>query len=548
MLEQLKQKLSQFSLRGHYYPLLIGIVTLLITGIVITLLWRGSQNYTALFGAQEQIPVAQVVEALSGESIHYRVDPNSGQILVSENNLSKARMALAAKGITASIPVGYELMDKEAMLGSSQFMQNVRYRRSLEGELAQSVMALSPVAHARVHLGIAESSSFVINNKPDSTASVVVRLHYGRQLSDEQIGAIVHLVSGSVPGLATNNVQVVDHEGRLLSDRYQSENLGVMNMRSGSELTKRIQSDIENNVSHLLLSVVGSNNYRISVMPQIDLSKVEETQERFGADPKINNENIHQENMADDVALGIPGALSNRPANQAPANNAANAAANTARSQIQRQYSYDRDIRHVRHPGFKVEKVTVAVILNSGAPALEGWDEARLAQLNQLIADAAGINRERGDSLTVNMMNFTAPLEIEETPVEWWQDPLIIRWVELGGIGLLALILLVFGINPLLRRVASQASIERKNIKTQQAAATTEKEQAETASSGVDLPKSAFPNDDNLPPQGSGLETKIEHLQMLAETETERVAEVIKQWIGSNGSADGGSTPNKTEA
>lgn len=542
MLEQLKQRLSQFSLRSHYHLLLISTITLVITGIIMLFLWRGVQNYTALFGSQEQIPVAQVVEVLSGESIKYRVDPNNGQILVTEDNLSKARMALAAKGISASIPMGYELMDKEAMLGSGQFMQNVRYRRSLEGELAQSVMTLSPVAHARIHLGIAESSSFVINNKPDSTASVVVRLHYGQQLSDEQISSIIHLVSGSVPGLTTNNVQVVDHEGRLLSDRYQSDNNGVMSMRSGSELTKRIQGDIENNVAHLLQSLVGSSNYRISVMSQIDLSKIEETQERYGADPKVNNENIHQENMADDVALGIPGALSNRPANQ-PNNNAAANAAGTARSQVQRQYSYDRDIRHIRHPGFKIEKVTVAVILNTDAPALQGWDEQRLAQLNQLISDAAGINRERGDSLTVNMMNFTVPPTVEDDVIDWWQQPDIIRWAELGGMGLLALILLIFGINPLLRRVASNDPSKKSKAKTTQPITKVAEESvSEAMPVGVDLPKSTFQNDDNLPPQSSGLETKIEYLQLLAETETERVAEVIKQWTNSNSSADSGSS------
>jgi flagellar M-ring protein FliF len=549
VLEQLKQRFSQFSLRGHYHLLLISVLALLITGIVMMFLWRGTQNYTALFGAQEKIPVAQVVEVLSGESIDYRVNPVDGQILVAENNLSKARMALASKGISAAIPVGYELMDKETMLGSSQFMQNVRYKRSLEGELAQSVMTLGPVLKARVHLGITDSSSFVINNKPDSSASVIVSLHYGQSLTDEQIGAIIHLVSGSVPGLNTERVQVVDDAGRLLSNRYQADAQGVMSMRSGSELTQRIQKEIENNVAHLLLSLVGSDNYRISVMPQVDLSKIEETQERYGVEPKVNNESIQQENVAGDVALGVPGALSNRPANQ----NAANAAAEptaAGRSQIQRQYSYDRDIRHIKHPGFKVEKVSVAVILNADAAALEGWDEARLAQLNQLISDAAGINRERGDSLTVNMMHFTAPPVVEETVVQWWQEPTIMRWVELGGIGLLALILLIFGINPLLRRIAGPKAAGSHSSQDDGANSAENAEQgAAEQTAGIDLPKSAFHGDDNLPPQSSGLETKIEYLQLLAETETERVAEVIKQWINSNSApaADSTASAPKTE-
>lgn len=532
MFEKLKQNLLQLNLREHQKLLAMTAGAIVITAIVVFSLWRSTQNYVVLFGGQEQVPTSQVIEVLSGESIKYRIEPNSGQILVLEADLSKVRMLLTGKGIKVQLPSGYELMEQEAMLGSSQFIQNVRYKRSLEGELAQSIMGLKPVAYARVHLGISESSSFVVNNKPDSSASIAVRLHYGQQLNDEQIGSIIQLVSGSVPGLKADKVQVVDQEGHLLSERYQADNAGILSMRSGADLIKRLQNDVEQNVSYLLLSLVGNGNYRVSVMPRLDLSKIEETQERFSGDPKVNSENIQQENTSDDLAQGVPGALSNRPANQANPG----APMQATRNHAERRYNYDRDIRHIVRPGFKIEKMSVAIILNRDAPALKDWTDEQQAELNKLLVDAAGIDSQRGDSLTLSRVTFDVPSAYEEQKLDWWQDPIVMRWIEMGGIGLLVLLLLIFGVIPWLRRSGKPALLAKNSLGTADEVSMTNKNTdiESSISQGLDLSNVAFQRESNLPPQSSGLETKVEYLQLLVETETERVAEVIKQWINSN--------------
>lgn len=199
MLTKLKDTFSALPLpTGRIKPqwLMAAGGVLLVAAIVFSL-WRSNQGYVALYGSDEKLPVAQVVEVLGAESIAYRINPDNGQILVPEDKLPRARMALAAKGITAVMPDGYELMDKDEMLGSSQFVQNVRYKRSLEGELARSIMALDPVENARVHLGLSESSSFVMTNKPQSSASVMLQLRYGKHLDEQQVAAIVQLVAGA---------------------------------------------------------------------------------------------------------------------------------------------------------------------------------------------------------------------------------------------------------------------------------------------------------------------------------------------------------------
>lgn len=544
MLNKIKAKIPALPQGINKNMVMIGAAAVVLTGAIVISLWRSNQGYVALFGSQENIPVSQVVEVLGAENIAYRINPDNGQLLIDENNLPKARMALAAKGISAVMPSGYELMDKEEMLGSSQFIQNVRYKRSLEGELAQSIMGLDPVEHARVHLGLMESSSFVMSNKPDSSASVVVRLRYGKELNDQQVGAIVQLVAGSIPGMKVANVRVVDQNGALLSEGFQAGNSNIAGIRQGNDVINRLKADTEKNIANLLSSVVGTSNYRISVVPQVDMSSVEETQERLGGDPRISNESVNQENTTNELAMGVPGSLSNRPAPPAPEAGAAPADANnnqqalSTRNQAQRNYAYDRDVRHIRHPGYKLEKMTVAIVLNKAAPALAEWTPTQVTGLTKLIEDAAGISRDRGDSLTLDMMAFTAPADIDMPMMTWWQDPAIQRWGEMGGIGFLALLAVLFGVRPVARRFSQvREPVTVDAIADEMPDNKLLEKDMVTTDEGLTqgLPNAiAFQEDNNLPPQSSGLETKVEYMQMLAQRETERVAEVLKQWINSN--------------
>lgn len=549
MLNKIKDRLPAVSLpAGINNPKLLVIAGGVVLAIaIIASLWNHNQGYVALYGAQEQVPVAQVVDVLGAENIAYRINPDNGQVLVTENKLSQARMALAAKGISAATPDGYELMDKEEMLGSSQFIQNVRYKRSLEGELAKSIMALDPVETARVHLGLSESSSFVLTNKPNSSASVVLQLRYGRQLDEQQVASIVQLVSGSVPGMSAESVRVVDQAGNLLSDGVAGPDGSIAGKRLGDDVMQRIREDTSKNIASLLTSLVGAGNYRISVAPTVDLSRVEETQERLGKDPRVSDEQLSQENTTNEMAFGIPGSLSNRPVNQNPqaaaaqaAGDAAPAANNTSdprslssRSQEQRKYAFDRDIRHIRHPGYKLEKLSVAVALNQSAPALANITPTQLTSITRLVESAAGIDKERGDALTLDVLAFTAPATDSMLNQKWWKDPDMQYWGQNGGIGLLALLTLLFGVRPLAQRLGRRERLVNEAQQNERGLLTDESEAQDDNLTA--LPSTAFNNnDDLLPPQSSGLETKVEYLQVLAQSETERVAEVLKQWINSN--------------
>jgi len=505
------------------------------TAIIVALLWQNTSHYTLLFGAQQHIPIEQVVEVLGGEQISYRIEPQSGSLMVRESDLPKARMALAAKGIRAQTPAGYELMDKEEMLGSSQFMQNVRLNRSLEGELAQSIMALDAVEFARVHLGISETSSFVLSNKPDSSASVVLRLRYGKELTDDQVAAIVNLVAGSLPGMKTQQVRLVDQHGTLLSLGLDEQN-HRQEGKSGSEAIQRLRHDTERNLANVLLPVIGSENFRISVVPRLNFSQVEETQERFIGDPRTASESLMRENTSEQLALGIPGSLSNRPANQ-PANTEEenNAAPQAMRNQSQRQYQYDRDVRHIRHPGFQMEKLSVAVVLNQNASTVKAWTKEHRQQVENMLIQAAGIDAERGDALTLSLLSFNDIEPYVEPVIPWWERQTVIDWIKRGGVALLIAVITLFGLLPMMRRVGRRAETSvATDLSAPGLSNSGSDEDDEIDGHASSLPVGSFQGEEHLPTQSSGLETKIAYLQTLARSETDRVAEVIKQWISSN--------------
>ena len=214
--------------------LMAGVAALLATSAVMYL-WRDQGSLRPLYGAGEAYPAAQVMQVLDADQIAYQLHPQSGQILVRDSDLARARMLLSAKGVQVAVPVGYGLFDKDEPLGTSQFVQDVRLKRSLEGELARTIMSLKGIDSARVHLALQESNSFVISHREPAKASVMVQMNAGAKLGPEQVGAIARLVANSVPRLEVADVSVVDQYGTLLSRGLTEGDTGPQQSRQQVE-------------------------------------------------------------------------------------------------------------------------------------------------------------------------------------------------------------------------------------------------------------------------------------------------------------------------
>lgn len=122
--------------------------------LIVAIMWRSQATYVPLYGTHQKVSVDEVSGVLAGEHIDFRINPDNGQLLVDSRQLPRARMVLAGKNIQPLMAPGLELMDKDEVLGASQYIQNIRYQRGLEGELARSITTISGIEEARVHLGI----------------------------------------------------------------------------------------------------------------------------------------------------------------------------------------------------------------------------------------------------------------------------------------------------------------------------------------------------------------------------------------------------------
>lgn len=549
-----------------------------VTALVLMLLWRDQAGYKPVFGHQERVPTADVLAVLDAEHIPYRLHPENGQVLVAESQLGKARMLLAAKGVVAKLPAGLELMDRNDPLGVSQFVQDIRFRRGLEGELAQSMMALDAVESARVHLSIARSSSFVLNDGQKSSASVVVTLKPGRTLSHEQIAAAINLVAGSVANLEPSRVSLVDQQGSLLSSRVDLSE-GFDGTAQGNEAQKRVQDEVRRNVHELLAPVLGEQNYRLSVTAEVNNDRVQETREQYGDAPKVTNEATREEQDRERIALGIPGSLSNRPAaalasaaasasQVGPDDIAGNGNSNVARKNAStRQYAYDRSITQVRKSRGRLERLSVAVLLNTAAApgGAKTWSVEDVAKVERLLNDGLGMDKTRGDKLTVSSLAFPGAPVVEP----WYQqrDTLVDvgGWAAYAVAALLGYLLIA---RPLLRMGQHALGMSPAKARADRRKAGADDRRAEpgqgpditpleplgssaptavaglagaaasdapalghTPAAGRSSPVMPLLENFELPPPGSPVDVLVDHLKVLSAKEPERVAEVVKQWV-----------------
>lgn len=520
-----------------------------ITALVLMYLWQDQASYKPVFGAREKVAANDMMAVLDAEKIGYRLHPDTGQVLVPEAQLGKVRMLLAAKGVTAKLPAGLDLMDRNDPLGVSQFVQDVRFRRGLEGELAQSIMTLDAVDHARVHLSIAKSSSFVASDGEKSSASVVLAMKPGRTLSAEQIAAMVNLVAGSVASLSPQRVSLVDQAGNLLSSRVDLTD--GFDAQGGNDAARRFTDEARKNVHDLLAPVLGEDNFKLSVTAAVDNDRVEETHEKYGDAPKVTNEALRNEQDQNRMALGVPGSLSNRPVAVAAAASGVEGAAGQ-KSATSRQYAYDRSITQIKRSRGRLHKLSVAVVLNTAAaPKPEtGWTPAEIANIDRLLRNGLGVDADRGDNLVVSAMPFPS------RPVAgpWWQERDNI--IDIGSklvyvVGAILAFLLV--VRPLMKLLTNRMlPVAPATLSVADAPALAAPADAGGATAAIALPNAAqataqaavagsaampvVPLLENydLPPAGSPVDVMVDHLKVLASKEPERVAEVVKQWVQKN--------------
>lgn len=546
-MDDVTTKLKQIWSSSQRNLVLSAVLAAIVAAIIVVALWSSSQSFRPLYSQQERFDIGEIVSVLESEGVSYRMQEQNGQVLVPEGEVAKVRMLLASKGVKAKLPTGLDSLKEDSSLGTSQFMETARYRHGLEGELVRTIMSLNSVANARVHLAIPRQTLFVRQNSENPSASVMLELKPGEDLKSEQVEAIINLVVGSVTAMKPEFVSVIDQYGRLLSADVASAEAGKVNAKY-LEYQKNVEKQIIQRAADMLTPIVGPSNFRVQVAADMDFSQVEETQEILDNAPVVRNEHTIHNNSVDQIALGVPGSLSNQPpvtGEEVETNDSQNT---NARSEVNRQYAVGSSVRRTQYQQGQIEKMSVSVLLNSKAsPDGVAWSEADKEQISNMIMDAVGISAARGDSLSLMSFNFT-PIEIDTPPaLPWWQDPTVQQPIRYVIGGLLGLAMIFFVLRPLIMHLTGvdkpvpeldfaepQEEPDYDNLQTREEREHEEvldrrlSEKGISASSGLDV------NSDMLPPAGSPLEIQLKHLQLIANEEPERVAEILKQWVNIN--------------
>jgi len=446
-------------------PAAIGIVVAII-GMVFFVVSQQPER-TTLYASLPDSEKARVVDALKNAGVNVALDPTTGDVIVPVRDYHSSRMTLAAQGLPASIPDGYDSLS-DLPMGSSRSVENVRMKQTQEIELARSISEIEGLVTARVHLAIPEKSVFARASTPP-TASVFAQMENGRSLSRQQVDAIVHLVSSSVPFMAKNDVTVVDQYGNLLS-RPPQDSAGMV---SDAQLEHRIRlEDIyRNRVIALVSPIVGAGNVTAQVNLNIDFTRSEVTEEVM--DPEgtaLRSEQRSSETSSEIIARGVPGATSNRAPAQTDINTQQNPdssdpnAAKARSSSETRNYEVSRTVSTTQRPSSQITGIQAAVLVRemevvdpeTGLSQIQEIPQEKLDEIEALVANTIGIDKERGDSLTVSSSTFVSALEGIKKP---WYDMDWAVTIMRQGLTILIMAVVVLGvIRPLINRIMVPAA------------------------------------------------------------------------------------------
>jgi flagellar M-ring protein FliF len=566
------ENLSQMTMLRQV-GLLVGLAASVAIGFAVVL-WSQQADYRPLYGSLAGMDAKQVTETLAAANISYTIEPTSGALLVEAKDLGRARLKLATAGVSANDGnLGFEILDQEQGLGTSQFMEATRYRRGLEGELARTVSSLNNVKAARVHLAMPKTSVFVRDERKPS-ASVLVQLYSGRSLDSSQVLAIVNLIASSVPELDKSQVSVVDQKGHLLSDL--DENAALSMAGKQFDYSRRMENMLIQRVHNILLPVLGSGRYKAEVTADVDFSEVESTAEMFNPDqPALRSEQqVNEQRSSATSSQGVPGALSNQPPGPAAAPQQGGGAAGALgavapgqplldalgqqvldattgqpmlapfpadkREQSTRNFELDRSISHTKQQQGRLRRLSVAVVVDdqfnldaaTGNASRVPWSADDMARFTRLVQDSVGFDASRGDSVSVINTAFTTAVGEEIIAIPFYSQPWFWDIVK-QVLGVLFILVLVFGV---LRPVLNNITSAGKGKSLAQGGADVElgKMGGLDGDLAADRVSLGGPQSIQLPSSSEGYDAQLNAIKGLVAEDPGRVAQVVKEWINAD--------------
>lgn len=439
--KQISELGSRFSLSQK---LSLGIAALLVFSLIgYAVMSVNTPDWRPLFSGLSADDAGRIATKLKDQKVPYKVSDDSGTIYAPSDKVNDLRIQLASEGLPESSRVGFELFD-QTNFGATEFSEQVKFQRALEGELERTIASLSEVERVRVHIAMPRES-FFRDREEKAKASVTLKLKSNQRLSEQSIAGVVHLVASSVQGLSPDQVSIVDTQGRMLARSGEQD--GELKLTATQiELRESMEKQLSNRLVALLEPVVGAGKVRVGVAAEMNFARNEKLEEKY--DPQSNairsaqtleeRESKDARNLSGNPAAGTK---ANQP--QAPQPPDPKAPQSTSdplampghvKTSQTTNYEVTRTTTRTVDPAGDIRRLSVSVIVDNSAK-LEGEGDGahavsvkrsaeEMEKIRQAVLGAIGIDEKRGDQLVVQNIAFDAGLEEPPAP-----PPTLIRRV-----------------------------------------------------------------------------------------------------------------------
>jgi flagellar M-ring protein FliF len=504
-------------------------------------------DMTLLYGNLEPGDSSRIVAKLQSMGVPYELAGNGQEINVPSEDALRLRVQMAEEGLAGGGTVGYEIFDRSESLGTTNFVQNINLVRALEGELARTIRAIQQVQDARVHIVLPKREVFSRRTQPAS-ASVVVKTRGNERLGKSQVLAIQQIVSASVPGLDPEHISVIDHRGRLLARAGSGEDNGEIIASENEEFTRDFERRTVATIEELLEQSVGIGKIRAQVTAEFDFDRITTSTESFDPEGQVvrSTQTVEEEAQSSDTdSQANVSVANNLPDGGTPAAGASGTASTSSRTEETVNYEITKTVKsHVRETG-TVRRLSVAVLVDGvsgtdedGNPTWQPRGEEELKKLETLVKSAIGYDEERGDTVQVVNMRFTAAdnLELDDvSPLLGLTKGDYFRIAEIFVLAIVGILVILLVVRPLVARTLD-ALPSALDAATQKALLSDQSEEAAAlagpSGTGVTAMSDESEESINLDQvEGKVKTSTLKKIAEIVERHPEETVSILRQWM-----------------
>ena len=423
-------------------------------------------EYQTLYRDLNPDDAQAIVVRLEENRRTFRVKGNSIQVAASKDEIDRLRLEYSGAGLGRSGLIGYEIFDK-SQFGMTDFTEQVNLQRALEGEMARTIMQLSEVARARVHISLPKDSYFEESREP-AKASVFLTLRGGSMLSRSSVTGIRAVVAGGVQGLSAQNISIMDDEGRVLAQSLEAGDTARSELELEMAMREQLEKEMTAKATAILEPVVGKENVRVNASVEINTNAVEQTQELYAPDPQavVSHQRTEERAGRSILDAGIPGTQSN----VGMVETDPSTGAERMRQSETTNYEISRTVTHTLQPKGSIRRLSVAVTLNNKTVVTTGQDgsvttrmepfsEEELGAYRELVMAAVGYDEQRGDVVALRSALFfdASALQVAAPVAPWYKQvqkqDFFVPVIKYGTLLLIFLLAYLFFVHPLRKRV-----------------------------------------------------------------------------------------------